>query len=51
MIRKIYIDTAGIWSSIIFLTTFGLIMIYSASGIEYMNSEIHGNDSMYLRTR
>lgn len=39
-------DAGKIWSSVIILTVFGLIMIYSASGIQYS-----GSDSMYLLKR
>ena len=48
---KMYIDTNTIWAAVILLVAFGLIMIYSASGLKFINSEIHGNDSMYLLKR
>lgn len=51
MTKKISIDTSEIWITVILLTTFGLIMVYSASGIQFINSDIHGNDSMYLFKR
>lgn len=43
---KIPYNTYAIWISVIFLTAFGLMMIYSASGIQFVNSEKY--TSMYL---
>lgn len=47
----ILLDVNSIWSAVILLTSYGLIMIYSASGIQYIASEVHGYDSMYLLKR
>lgn len=44
-------DIYAIWITIILLSMFGLIMIYSASGIRYISSDVHNNDSMYLLKR
>lgn len=51
MTRRNSVDIYAIWSSVILLAAFGLIMIYSASGVQYISSEVHGNDSMYLLKR
>lgn len=46
-----YADTSSIWVTTIFLVVFGLIMIYSASGMTYIVDENYGNNSMYLFQR
>lgn len=41
----------AIWATAVLLVTFGLVMIYSASGVQFASSSAHGNDSMYLFKR
>ena len=44
-------DLRAIWTAVLMLITIGLIMIYSASSTKFINSEMHGYDSMYLLKR
>lgn len=44
-------DIYAIWITIIFVAMFGLLMIYSTSGLRYINSVVYNNDSMYLLKR
>ena len=47
-IRRKRTDVYAVWATLIILVTFGLVMIYSASGIQFMRNDAYGNDSMYL---
>lgn len=41
-------DSYSIWITIILLTSFGLIMVYSASGVQFIGNKNYNNNSMYL---
>lgn len=49
--KKVSADVYAIWGTIILLVAIGLIMIYSASANQYVNSEWHNYDSMFLLKR
>lgn len=41
-------NTNEVWISIVFLSVFGLLMVFSASSIQCISYEMYGNDSMFF---